>query len=509
MTLARNAARGAAISVTAQWAKFAIQIATLAVLARILSPQDFGIVAMVTAIVGVATLLSDFGLSMAAMQAKELTDQQRTNLFWLNVALGATMTVLVYLAATLIADVYGQEQVVGVVHLLAPLFLIQSGITQFRAEAARRLSYGRLAVVDIVAQLIGLGLAVTLAVNGARYQALVAQQLGIAATAFLLYALTSPWRPGLPGRFVQMKPLLSFGAGAGGVQFLNYISSNADNVMLGRYRGSAVLGVYNQAYQLFKVPLQQLAAPMTQVAVPVLSRIDDPKEFERYAFRAQVVLTYLLGGAFLVTASLSRPIFALILGPGWGQAPTIFTILTIGGMFQVLGYVFYWIFLAKGLTGRQLKYSTISRLLMVGFMAIGLRWGAYGVAAGASLGLFINWLMLGIFVLPHTGIKLVAIARQALRPLTACAIEFAIVFPLSLKVDAHFSPLVSLCMLSVVAAAVLGVVVAASPAIRADLRLIIVTAKLVRSRRPTLAVASNPAAGVAAPLPVAVSEAAS
>lgn len=419
MGLAGSAARGAATTLLGQWSKFAVQLASTAILARLLSAEDFGIFAMVLVFSGFAALLSEFGFALASMQSQTATPAQRSNLLWLGIGVGVAAGICLFLAAEPISWVYSNEDVANVTRAMSVAFVIQAIQSQFRAESARNLRYKRLALADVVAQAIGLGAAVFLATQGGGYWALVLQQLVFSMVQASIVILSARWVPRLPSRSGGMGALVGFGARAGAVQVLSYLSSNVDTLALGRAWGASVTGVYSQAFLLFRIPLLQIASPMTQVAVPILSRIADPRQFAMYVARAQTVLVYVLGGGFLLAGAVAYSLIDLVLGSKWSDAAPIVMVLSVGGVFQALGYVYYWVFLARNLTGIQLRVSLISRPAMIVTILAGLPWGGVGVAVGGSVGLFLNWLLLSIYALPKTGLDAKKVITGGIAPLLA------------------------------------------------------------------------------------------
>jgi len=472
MTLSRIAARGAATTLSGQWAKFVIQGTALVVLARLLDPVDFGVYAMVMAIAGLALLFGDFGLSMASIQAHSISDAQRSNLFWVNVLIGLTCALALLGLSGPIAAFYGQPELSDVTKALALVFLLQAVSAQFSANASRDFRFRVLAWMDVSAQAVAVAVAVAAALAGWGYWALVLQQISVAVVNLIVLLSTTRWWPTIPKRGAPVRDMLKFGSSTMGVQAINYASANVDSILLGRLWGAEALGIYDRAYQVFKLPLQQIAAPMTRVALPVLSRISDNKVFDQYIGRAQVVLIYLLGGAFSLAVATSEPLMALVLGPGWGNAPLLFAILAAGGVFQSMGYVYYWIFLAKGKTGLQLKFSIFTRSLMVGLLALGAIWGAVGVAVAASGGLFMNWLVLTLFAVPRTGVDTLALVGKVVAPLTVYGSMVAVVYPLSLLLRGTMSDWGLLGTLLLVCSAYLAMSYVLVPRIRRDLRLI-------------------------------------
>lgn len=479
--LSGTAARGAAATLIGQWIKFVVQSTALIVLARLLTPDDFGIYAMVVAIVGIAFLLGDFGLSMASIQAESVSHEQRSNLFWINIGIGLACGGILFALAGPIADFYAEPEVLPVVRVLGAVFLLQAAGAQFSANASRHFRFRLLAGIDISAQAAALAVAVIVAVAGYGYWALVAQQVTVGAVTLVALLATTRWWPGRPRRSVPLRSFMAFGSHTMGVQALNYLSSNVDSIVLGRSAGPAELGVYDRAYQVFKMPLQQLAAPMTRVALPVLSRLTDPEQFNRYVQRAQVVLAYALGGAFAIAVAVSGPLLALVLGPGWPDAPMLFSILAVGGFFQAMGYVYYWIFLAKGRTALQLQFSVVSRALMIALILLGVNWGAAGVAFAVSAGLAANWLLLTAFAVPRTGVAVAPLVRIAVAPVVLYSAVVATAWTVDAAIGSSLGVFPLLVALLAVCIAVLGIGWLLVPKIRADVRTLVSTVRKVRS----------------------------
>lgn len=482
MSLSKVAARGAMTTLGGQWTRFVIQTLSVVVLARLLTPEDYGLVAMVTAVSGLALLLGDFGLSLASIQSQSITHQQRSNIFWINAGVGLAISSIVFACAYPMALFYGEPQVALVAMGIAPMFFLENCASQFRAECSRRLRFKWMASADVVSQAVGLIAAVAVALSGGSFWALVAQQVGISLVRLILLIVAARWMPGLPRRVEGMRSLYTFGLNTLGVQFVNYLSANVDNVLVGKVYGSDALGIYSRAYQLFRLPMQQVAAPMTRVALPVLSKIDDQARFNSYVERAQLLLTYVLGGAFMLATAFALPIVAIVLGPQWVESAPIFAVLAAGGVFQGIGYVYYWVFLAKALTGLQLRYAVISRLLMVGLMAAGLALGPIGVAAGASLGLAMNWLILTAFAIPKAGVNASALVRQAAVPILVYLPIVAGLLPLSYVWRESLGDWLLLAVLIGIAAVYLLAVWLIFPRVRRDLGLLADTARLVRKK---------------------------
>ena len=365
--LGNVAARGASITLMSQVIRFALQLGSLMVLARLLSPQDFGVVAMVTAITNVMEIVRDFGLSSAAMQAKELNDAERTNLFWVNTGIGTGCALVVTLSAPLIVRMYGTSVVGPIVLALGWLFIVSGVNTQFRAELSRSLRFKALAVTDIAAQAGSIAVAISLAAAGAGYWAVVGQQIALVVLTCTSNVILCKWRPGRPRRSVSIRRFFRFGGSVLGTNVIGYATNNLDNVAIGIYSGSGPLGLYSRAYQLLMVPLTQVNVPMTRVVLPVLSRVQDEDEtYARYVSKAQLVGCYMLASGFAIAAGVSVPLVALLFGPKWSGVAPIFAALAIGGIFRGIGQISYWMYLSRGRADAQLKLYLVTRPIMIG-----------------------------------------------------------------------------------------------------------------------------------------------
>lgn len=391
MSLSSRAAKGGAIVLGFQGLKFIINMLSIVVLARLIEPEYYGLLAMVAAIMGVASIFRDFGLSTAALQAKDLSHAQQSNLFWINFGVGAGLTAVGWFAALPISAFYGQPELVPVVHWLALTFVISGASTQFRVVINRGLRFLTLAICDLAPYIFGFTAAVLTALAGYQLQALVAQQLVVALASLLFVLVAAKWFPSWPRR-VDMSNLVKFGLSLAATQLVSYATRNVDSIAIGRAWGPVALGNYDRAYQLMITPLNQINTPLSSVAIPVLSRIrDEDERYLSYLRRAQLVALYVTTLALGLLAALAPEIIPLLLGENWDAAIPLVAVLAIGGIFRSLVQICYWIYMSKGLATAQLRYFLIAQPLLTGFMLLGLPWGAMGVAIGHSLGFAIYW----------------------------------------------------------------------------------------------------------------------
>jgi PST family polysaccharide transporter len=390
--LGASASRGAATTMAGQVLRIVIQLLSIFVLARLLTPADYGLLAMVTAIIGLGEVFRDFGLSSAAIQAKTLSREQRDNLFWINTGVGLFLSVVTFFAAGLVTMLYGDPRLLGLTQVLAITFLLNGLSTQFRADINRNMKFKRLALVDVCALAVGFVVGVVMALCGFGYWALAGMQLAQGFTALVLSVVFAGWIPRGVHRGVPMRSFLSFGAGLAGSQLLGYVAKNVHTVVIGASLGAVSLGLYNRAFQLLTFPLSQLQAPASQVALPVLSKLyNDRARYDEFLLRGQTIMLHVVAIILSISAAQALPLFRIALGDQWVDAAPLFQILSVAGFATMVNYACYWVFLSKGLTGSFFRFSLFSRPLLIGIILLGAIWGLYGVAIAYSAGSLLMW----------------------------------------------------------------------------------------------------------------------
>jgi PST family polysaccharide transporter len=416
--LADRAARGTGITLLVQAVRALVQFGMVVVLARLLTPEDFGLVAMVTAVIGLADLVRDFGLSMATMQSATLSVEERTNLFWVNLGMGTICSFVAAALTPLIVLLYDETQLTPVVLTMAGIFAVSGFTTQFKAGLARDLRFKALGMAELGAQLVSTVLAIALAAFGFGVWALVWQQVVNAVALAAISVYQAHWWPSWPHRHVSIRRFLNFGLGVFGTQVVSYATKNLDNVAIGAAYGPVSLGLYSRAYQLMRMPLAQINAPLNNIALPVLRHVQqDDRRLESYLDKAQLVLLYATVMIFAVAGGLAQPVVAVLFGDRWHDVAPIFAALAIGGVFRAVAAVSFWAYLARSMSGALFRQRTVTGTISVALIFAGLPWGPVGVAWGVTLGALIAWLV-GLWHAGHvTGLDMRPLFEHALRAL--------------------------------------------------------------------------------------------
>ncbi|NOY40509.1 MAG: lipopolysaccharide biosynthesis protein [Planctomycetes bacterium] len=410
----------------AQGARLLLNLVSIMALARLLAPEDFGLVAMVVAVSGFVTLFKDMGLSMATVQRAEITHAQVSTLFWVNVAMGLVLGVLLVCLATPIAWFYTEPRLTRITMVLA-LGIPVSGLSiQHQALLRRQMRFVALAIVDTVSMLAGIVVAITLAMFGAaywpeaKYWALVAMPLTTAVVGAIGVWVACGWRPSGPRRGSGVRPLLSFGGYLTGVNLLSYATLNIDKILIGRVLGAFPLGLYTQAYRLLMLPLQQINVPLTAIAIPVLSRlVDSPDRFRNYYRQGIFLLTAVSMPIVVFSFVAADELVLLVLTPKWADSTVIFRALAPAGFIWTLHVADYWVYLSVGRTDRQFRAWVVGTLLTAIAYVIGVQWGAVGVALALSLVQTVTRFPMLAYCFRGTPIRLADLGAAIWRPALA------------------------------------------------------------------------------------------
>lgn len=382
INLAGRTARGGAVAIVSQGLKFVITIAATSIMARLLTPNDYGLVGMVAFVTGFVSMYKDLGLSAATIQRSEISSEQISTLFWVNLLLSVGLALFTAAIAPLVAWFYGESQLTWITVVTAVGFIISGIAVQHEALLRRQMRYFALALIGLTSMAMGYVAGIVLAWNGFRYWALVASQLAVAATSTLLIFSFVRWMPGLPKRNTGARSMIRFGGNLTGFTTINYFSRNLDNLLIGRFWGAQQLGLYTRAYQLMGLPIEQINEPVTSVAVPSLSRLtDSPESYRRAYLRMLEKIALLTMPCVVLMIVTSDWIIQIVLGSQWVGATRIFVLLGITALFQPVANTTGWLLISQGRTDHMLQWGLISGPIIMAAIIAGLPWGAVGVAA--------------------------------------------------------------------------------------------------------------------------------
>jgi O-antigen/teichoic acid export membrane protein len=388
--LRRSAVRGAGMAIAGQASNFVVQIGSVMVLARLLTPADFGVVTMVTTF---SLLFRSFGLNgftELIMQREDLTHSLASNLFWIELGLSTILTLAFAGSGPLLALFYHDSAVAGVAAGMSLtigigcLGWIHMGLLQ------RAMQFRTTAIINFAGQVALVIVSIGMAIAGWHYWALVwgivAQTVVVAAGAWLMCR----WIPSRPGRVPGTGAGLKFATSVYSHFAFSYSTRNTDNLLVGWRYGAQSLGFYKKAYDLFVLPESQLLGPLSAVVVSTLSRVNGNREqFQRYFLRAVAVLALFGMGIGADFALVGKDLIRFLLGPGWDEAGRIFALFGPGIGVMLLYNTHGWVHLSIGRPERWFRWGLLEFVCTASLFLLALHWGPYGIALAWTVSYFI------------------------------------------------------------------------------------------------------------------------
>ncbi len=396
-----------------QFGRQLIVFVTTIVLARLLTPADFGLVGMATVFTGFAMIINDVGVSGALVQRAEIDERHRSSLFWLNQIVGLALCALTIALAPVIAAFFDAPPLVDILRALSLVFVAGAlGVVQ-QSLLIRAMDFRRLGVVETVAVLVAALVAVALALSGMGVWSLVWQLVLMPALTTAGLWWLSDWRPSLRFDRAALGELVPFGLNMAAFNSVNYLARNLDYLFVGKFLGATSLGFYTLAYRLMVYPLQSVSTAVSRVSFPALARsVSEPERlvegFLKMTKGVSVVTFPMVMGIFVVAPTFVDVVY----GPDWQPAAQVLRILCFAGLVQSVGATVGAVYQAIGRPHIQLRMALINTSLTALALWLGLRWGLAGVAT-AYAALAVVWVHFSLFVV--TRIIGVAYGRMYVR----------------------------------------------------------------------------------------------
>jgi PST family polysaccharide transporter len=370
------------------------QLGLTAVLARLLTPSEFGLIGLALVYVGLANLLSQFGLSIAIIRLPDLTPRYIRAGFTIAMLLGLLCTVTVWLTAPLVAAIFAQPQLTPYLHALSLLFIIGAAGSVAEALSERNLAWRRLMWVDVAAFFIGNAIpAIVLALLGYGAWALVGSQLGQRFVRSTLLVRAQP-HPKYPRLGPEIRELLRFGSGFTLARGFNYIAFQGDNFVVGRVLGVSALGFYGRAFKLMMFPVTYFAIIVTKVLFPVMARLQaEPGRLRSAYYTGSSIIAMVSAPLSALMVVTAPEIVGIVLGPKWTPAIVPFQILTAGIMMRNAYLMAYCLDGALGaMYKRTIRDGVYATAVVLGSL-VGTRFGLAGVATGVLLAIGVNYFL--------------------------------------------------------------------------------------------------------------------
>lgn len=423
MSLKRAATAGAKWTSISSAFGAIVQFAQITVLAWLLRPADFGLMAMVMIVLNFAQIYSDLGISLAIVQRQDSSNEQLSSLYWLSVVMGVVVFGILLAAAPFVAGLYGESQLGTLVPAISLLFLIAPLGSQFGLLMQKHFEFKKLALIEISAATAGAIVAIMGACHGFEVYSLVVGQLAstaITTLCFVVVGLTR-WRPALHFRYSDVRGYLGFGLYQIGERSLNLIGSRIDQFLIGVFLGPEALGYYSFAWNLIIQPVNRINPILTRVAFPFFSQLQGDTERMRRGFLILLKMLSTINAPILLGISAVAPIFVpLIYGQKWEPAIVLVQLLAGVGFLRAMTNPVGTLMLAKGRADIGFYWGVaVSCVQVVGIAVSVYNYGTTGAAVGLLiLHVFyltaLYWFIVRILIGPYFGRSVDAIVPAVL-----------------------------------------------------------------------------------------------
>jgi PST family polysaccharide transporter len=443
--LKKRAVRGGLAKLCAQATNFVLRVTFIATLARLLSPEDFGLVGMVTIFTGFTSILTHAWLSSGSVQQATIDERQLSTLFWVYAAFGVVLCAVCFVAAPAIASLYNEPRLFSVTVVLGVGCLFATAGVQHYAILQRQLRYVAIALIEAISLFASIAVGVAMALAGYGYWALVGATVALPASSTVGLWLATQWIPGLPHRNADIGSTLRFGGLITFNILVVYVAYNVDKVLIGWFWGPEALGIYGRAYQLAMIPSENINAAIGGVAFAALSRLqDDPIRFKTFFLNGYALVSSIAFPITILSALYASDIVDIVLGAQWSGTADILRLLTpailVLGIINPLG----WLMFSAGLVGRSTRTSLVIAPLVVTAYAIGISFGPSGVALAFSIAMTFWFVPHAMWCVRNTTITLNDLVQVAIRPFIAAAGAGILAYGSQLYWLGPFSPFVRL-----------------------------------------------------------------
>src|SRR6266436_396378 len=384
--LGRLALRGGLVSVAMQYSNGVLQIVAAIVLARLLAPEDFGLVAIVTVLTSFAPLLIDFGLGDATAQRSKITRSQVSSLFWLSSGIGLAIAVIVAACSPLIAWLYREPRLETIALYSAISFVLFGASNQHLALLRRTMQFGTIAKIQISSTLVGIAIAIFLAVCGYGYWALVLRPITSSLCIAIGAWLACRWRPSFPLFDNEVKSMVRFGLHVVGFSVTYTLSRAVDRIGLGLFYRPDEVGYYQNAITLYENSIFSVLGQLHTVGSAALSKLQSNPAALRQKYEAALsALAFFVMPTAAILSVTAQDLTVILLGEKWREAGSLLSIIALRGIFHAVEGSQGWLHLSIGRADRWRNWGIVSLVVQLVAVLGGLPFGATGVAVAVVI----------------------------------------------------------------------------------------------------------------------------
>lgn len=403
MSLKNQARSGMVWTFAQQFGNQIVGFGVSLVLARILMPEEFGLIGMIAIFISVGQTLVQSGLTQSLIRAPQLENADYSTVFYYNLLSGFVIYFLIYLAAPLIADFYDQPILTSLTRLYCIVFIINGFSAVQQARFTRNLNFKIQTIIALPATLIGGAVGIAMAYLDYGVWSLVWSQLIISFVGALLFWYYSSWRPELTFSRKLFKKHFGYGFKLAASGLLDTLFNNAYLIIIGKFFAPAQVGFYTRAETMKQLPVKNLSSALDKVTFPLFSKIqnDDIRLKDIYSRLMKIVLI-IIAPTMVLLAVIAEPLFRFLFTEKWLPAVPYFQILSVVGILYPINAYNLNILKVKGRSDLFLKLEIIKKIIITLVIIATIPFGIYALLWGqvviALAGLFINAHYTGKFI---------------------------------------------------------------------------------------------------------------
>ncbi|MFH1417808.1 MAG: lipopolysaccharide biosynthesis protein [Planctomycetota bacterium] len=472
MGLREQAAKGVLWSAVENGGSTLCGAVVFLLLARLLEPEAFGLLAMAMACIAIVEIVLKHGLAQALIQRETLEPEHLDIAFWASALIGTVLCVAGIAVAVLISDIFGEPRLAPVLRWLALSPLISAfGSTQ-QAILQRRFAFKSLAIRSLAATICGGAVGVGMALFGFGVWSLVGQMLTVGLVKTITLWMISDWRPACKASWRHFKELIAFGASIMGAEALIVLNGRVPDLLIGFFLGPVLLGYYTVGFQFIGVIIYVLTQAVATVALPTFSRLQHDAVQMRNAFSTATQISCLVGFPFFCgTLAIAPQLVDVVLGDKWGQSAPVLRVLALVGVLQAVLYFNRSVIMAAGKPSWVLQLTFVNVVTNILVIALVVRWGIVAVAVAVVVR---GWVFapLSLWLVQKViHLKPIAILKLGAIPLLGSCVLMLSVFATGVVLPETVGPVARLSACILVGGTVyVGVIMVAAPSLVAKTR---------------------------------------
>jgi len=425
--LANKAVNSGIITIIEQVIRLLLQVVSTSVLARHITPDSYGLVSMVAVVTNFVTIFKDVGLSIITIQKEKITESEASNLFWINVALSVALGIIVVLISPAVSWFYERSELTLITIFMGVSLTISGLSIQHQALLKRHLRFDSILVINLASYFVSVVVMVIMAVCGYEYITLVVGTLVQNILMVLITFYYCRWMPKKYDKSTKINSMVKFGVNVTTFEFVNYFTRNLDNILIGKFWGSAALGLYSKAYQIVYLPINNIRNPINSVAMPVMSRAaSDAERFRKYFKMQTVILSIIVIPLMTGMFVNAHDIILLLFGPDWINMEFVFKVLALVATFQPVFGARGAAFMSLGRSDLYLKTGLLGSFCVIVSFIIGVNFGIEGVAIAYACSSVATQFVTFPFLFRNSSVKL-ADLMEGMLPTTLSAFCAALV----------------------------------------------------------------------------------